>query len=278
MGVIAEVRDAVKLMAELVDQTRTILSALEDGREYLQRYHPTATTQVAELMEQMRVTVAGAISVTRIVADFDFTVEGTDVDRQPARFNDHLIRVDEQIRIKEEGELHLLSGSCTQIRRLRDDFQDRAGKRSWWALFGDRAGQRAAELSRTMGRLYESDEDMGVPHHDRVARERVSPRSRSSGTRQERRPEPSQRSCRAEHDAGAGRRVRSASRRAQEVARPVEHRHIRDGRLQALRRSEPVALRRPPFGRRSLLLSRESSTALGDESRILLWTRCGRLG
>jgi hypothetical protein len=56
--------------------------------------------------------------------------------------------------------MSLLKGSCTRILPLRDALSARAADRPWWALLGDRAGQRAGELSSAMSELYELDSDM----------------------------------------------------------------------------------------------------------------------
>ena len=81
MTVIAEVREAVGLLARLVEDTRTLLAALEDGRKYLQAKHSDAAGRVADVLEQMRFTVAGTVSVTRVVLDFDFSLGGSADDK-----------------------------------------------------------------------------------------------------------------------------------------------------------------------------------------------------
>jgi hypothetical protein len=157
--VISEVRDAVKLLSELVDETRTILGALEDGRQYLQQHHENAAGDLADLLEQMRFTVAGAVSATRPVLDFDFTVAGSDVGLQPTRFNEYLLQVNRKIDSAEDS-VHRLRGSCERIGDLQQALRQRAAAKPWWALLGDRAGQQALDLSEKMERLYQADHAM----------------------------------------------------------------------------------------------------------------------
>ena len=159
MTVIAEVRDAISLIADLVDQTRTILDALTDGRAYLAKNHPDAKGDLSDLLEQMRAPIVGLHSAARIVSDFDFTVDGSERDREPARFNEHLIALGERQASLSEN-ISLLKGSCTRVLRLSQDLDARAQDRPWWALLGDRAGQQANELGRTLHRLYGLDSDM----------------------------------------------------------------------------------------------------------------------
>jgi hypothetical protein len=168
MSVVEEIRAVVKLVADMVDETRAILEAINDGAAYLRKYHPAAKPDLAELLEQMRVTVAGLISVSRVVTDFDFTVDGSALDREPARFNEHRLSAGRQAAALEEN-IRLLKGSCTRVHHLTEALNKRAGNRPWWALLGDRGGARAAELAGTMHRLYGVDQDI-IRHIERMLR------------------------------------------------------------------------------------------------------------
>lgn len=159
MTIVAEVRDAIRTLSELVEQTRTILAAIKDGQAYLRKNHPDAKGRLAELLEQMRITISGLVTATRVLTDFDFTVDGTDVDREPARFNNQLIDARKQIGDL-EADISRLKGSCTRIERLTQELDKRADNRPWWALLGDRAGQTAWQLAGILHQLYGTDEEM----------------------------------------------------------------------------------------------------------------------
>ena len=90
MTAVGEVLDSVKALADLIASTRTILDALRDGRAYLERNHPDAKEDLAKLLEQMRITVAGLSKATSVVTDFWFTIDGSARDEEPSRFNDRL--------------------------------------------------------------------------------------------------------------------------------------------------------------------------------------------
>ena len=161
MTVIGEVRDAVRAMADLVAQTRVILQAIKDGTAYLQKNFPDAQGDLSELLEEMRTTVVGLISASRVVPDFAFTVDGSDLGRQPARFNDHLVKSGKTLsRLKED--VSRLKGSCTDMIAIRDRLGDRAGSAAWWTVLGipDKAQATAQKLQVAFGRLYEIDVTM----------------------------------------------------------------------------------------------------------------------
>jgi hypothetical protein len=163
MTVIGEVREAVKVLSDVVEETRTILEALKDGQAYLRKHHPEARGILTDLLEEMRRTTAGLISVARIVTDFDFTVEGSALDTAPDRFNDYLIKAQGELEHK-SNDLAQLKGSCHRVLMLQGDLQARAGQPPWWAWLGDRAGQQAGDLEAKMVHLYSVDSEM----HDRL--------------------------------------------------------------------------------------------------------------
>ncbi|MEJ7690774.1 MAG: hypothetical protein WKF76_10290 [Nocardioidaceae bacterium] len=57
MTVIGEIRDAVAMLSDGVQQIRTLVEALNDGRTYLQSKHPDAQPDLARLLRQMNVTI-----------------------------------------------------------------------------------------------------------------------------------------------------------------------------------------------------------------------------
>jgi hypothetical protein len=88
MTIIRELADAYQMISDVVRNTRMFIDSVNDGREYLASRHPAAVKEFSELITQMHTTVTGLATVTKVVGAFDFTVEGQDLDRQPARFND----------------------------------------------------------------------------------------------------------------------------------------------------------------------------------------------
>lgn len=158
MTVIGEVREAVRAIADLVGQTRVILQAIKDGTAYLQKNFPDAQGDLSELLEEMRTTVVGLISASRVVPDFAFTVDGSDLDRQPARFNDHLVKSGETLS-RLRSDVSRLKGSCTDMIEIRDHLGDRAGNAPWWTVLGisDKAQVTAQKLHLAFTKLYEID-------------------------------------------------------------------------------------------------------------------------
>jgi hypothetical protein len=154
-----KVLDAVRALADLIAQTRTILEAIRDGRAYLARNHPEAREDLAHLLEQMHITLAGLISVTRVVTDFSFTIDGSERDRQPDRFNDRLMDARAETG-KLEADIWRLKDSCQKVEDLTKALNRRARNSPWWALLGDRAGQMAWDLARDLHELYGTDEEI----------------------------------------------------------------------------------------------------------------------
>lgn len=91
MTIAKEIRDAIKEIAQLVKDTRSLVKAYKDGAEFLNRNHPEIKADVAAMYAEMMRTMQGMAEACSIVTSFDFTVSGSDVDRQPARFNEHYL-------------------------------------------------------------------------------------------------------------------------------------------------------------------------------------------
>jgi hypothetical protein len=154
---VREVIDGVKALADLIVGTRTMLEALHDGQAYLARNYPDAKSDLAELLKQMRITVAGVNRATSVVTDFWFTIDGSTRDGEPARFNESLIRAREQV-AKLEADISALKGSCWKVNELSQALDRRANHQPWWAMLGDKAAQRAWELADKLHTLYGADE------------------------------------------------------------------------------------------------------------------------
>lgn len=159
MTIIRELADAYQMISDVVRNTSMFIDSVNDGREYLASRHPAAVKEFSELITQMHTTVTGLATVTKVVGAFDFTVEGQDLDRQPARFNDYLIA--QRVHVAELKEnIEKLKGSSGKVRALRDSLDKRAGGNDWTAMFGligTKDRQRAAELASVLSIFYADD-------------------------------------------------------------------------------------------------------------------------
>ena len=106
---------------------------IENGRDYLQKHHNDASGGVADMLEQMRTTVAGAFERGPEHREFaDGAAQGD--------FEQRLDAADHAIDSAAER-IPLLKGSCTRIGEIAE-----AGpslrRALFWAIFGKSARQR----------------------------------------------------------------------------------------------------------------------------------------
>jgi hypothetical protein len=152
MAVIAKIQYATQRMESFVTSTERLVAPIENGRDYLQKHHKDASGGVADMLEQMRSTVAGALSAVRNIAAFaDGGAQGD--------FERRLTAADEAIATAKKR-IPLLKGSCTRIGEIADELGRRFVGRAFWAIFGPEADKRARQLSRTMNEIYLHDEAM----------------------------------------------------------------------------------------------------------------------
>lgn len=91
MPLVKEVSDALKLVADGINNIRTIVEAARDAPKYLSRHYPNASDELASLLRELANLVQLQAEASSVVTHFDFTVTGTDIGRQPSRFNDYLL-------------------------------------------------------------------------------------------------------------------------------------------------------------------------------------------
>ena len=164
---LAEIAASVKMMGEVVTNTREIVKAVNDGREYLKHYYPDAQEDISKLLQQIQRAIEGLGSVTKVISGFRFVLVGTSVDRTAAdrdlaRLNDYLIaQRDKTLALK--GNIRKLKADCDKVRRLRNNLDARTKSRSWGSMFElliPEARKRSHELHSVLSNFYADDQRM----------------------------------------------------------------------------------------------------------------------
>jgi ABC-type transporter Mla subunit MlaD len=91
MTAVAEVVALLDQVAKGISNLRSIIKAARDGYAYLERYHSDARDDLGKLLEELRKLGQLLAEASSIVTHFDFTVSGSGVGEEPARFNRLLI-------------------------------------------------------------------------------------------------------------------------------------------------------------------------------------------
>ena len=167
MALVSEIADVIRMLAEVVKNTREIADAVNDGRKFLASRHPEAQQDFSDLLGQMQRTVEGLAEVTKVISGFRFVSDERAVDRQTAdrelaRFNDYVIEQKTDI-AKLKNRIRELKADCEKVRALRDKLDARTETRSWgsmFGLFGAKAQQRALELHGSLSSFYADDQRM----------------------------------------------------------------------------------------------------------------------
>ena len=160
------ISDVAKLLSEIskvVKDTRSILKAITDGKEYLMRKCPSASNDISKLLKQMQKTMVGLAAVTGVAKRFKFTL-GSDYAKESdlRRFNEHLIKHDRKVE-NLGGNISKLKGDCEKIKKIRDKLNDHIKSRSesrMFGLFGIKASRKRHELSGAISNFYADDQEM----------------------------------------------------------------------------------------------------------------------
>ena len=157
---VRDVADAVQLIADVVNNTRSIVAALNDGRKYLERNHPESKADWSSLMTEMQITIEGLSRVTQVVSGFRFGIGATGpTDADLARFNNYVMLQKKSV-VELSGQTRTLKGSCDKVAELRDDLNARSEDKSWssmWGLLGEKGRREAEELAFALGGFYADD-------------------------------------------------------------------------------------------------------------------------
>lgn len=167
MVLVSEVADVIKMLGDVVKNTREIVEAVNDGRKFLASRHPDAQKDLSKLIHQMQLTVEGLAKVTSVISRFRFVTAGGTVvpataSRELARFNNYIVKQERDVaRLK--NRIRTLRADCEKVRKLRDKLDARTETRSWGTMFGllgAKARKRSLELHNFLSTFYADDQRM----------------------------------------------------------------------------------------------------------------------
>ncbi len=98
MTTIKDIADLLSQISKIVKDTRSILKAITDGKEFLARKFPNASKDFSKLLLQMETTMEGLAEVTGVARSFRFTLGSEHArERDLSRFNKHIIDHNKQV-------------------------------------------------------------------------------------------------------------------------------------------------------------------------------------
>lgn len=159
MTLVREIADAITLLGEVVRNTRELVKAVNDGREYLATRHREAAEDFGELLSQMQLAVEGLAEVTKVVSSFRFEVGDKVAPGEGARFNDYVIAQQGAVTVL-RGRIRELKADCEQVRILRDALDNRSKSRAWGSMFGllgVKSRRQAQDLASKLSNFYADD-------------------------------------------------------------------------------------------------------------------------
>jgi hypothetical protein len=160
MSIVKDVADGIKAVSEGIQHIRTVAKAVNDGLDYLKVQHPDIKGDLAAMCAELRNTSLAVAAASAILTHFRFTVEGSAVDSEPARFNEHLIAHKEKA-AKVSSSLQELRGHCHAIEHHVHQLRQKANSLNLsklLLLFGIDSAERDQEVVNALQKIY--DEEM----------------------------------------------------------------------------------------------------------------------
>ena len=158
MTFVAEVAEAIKIVAESIKNLQSIQKAMKDGKKYLEKAHPDIKPVIAQMCSEMAKTCKAIAESAALITHFKFNGSAATLDQEPARFNEHLVKsvgLNQDIR-------HFIQntkGHCAQIKQNVFKLTD-GQPNNFWRLFGMEHSQRTAELAQKLSLVYEEEIQM----------------------------------------------------------------------------------------------------------------------
>jgi len=159
MGVIKDVADALKDVAEGIEHIRTVAEAVRDGKDYLKATHPEIRKELAAICAEMRNTLIAVASASAILTHFRFTVTGSTLDAEPGRFNDHLIAHKNRA-AQVDTSLQAMRGHCHAIKEHAEHLKKRAQSLNLGRLlllFGIDSAERDQQVAAALEQIYDDE-------------------------------------------------------------------------------------------------------------------------
>jgi hypothetical protein len=166
MTIVREVVDTMAIVAKTLKDSREIIAALHDASAYLRNRYPRANKDLVGLLKEMHKILIGLARVSDVVTDFRFTVSGPARDKEPARFNDLVVKRRTRLE-KLDQSIYKLKGSSDKMRKYSDALTKGSG-RPFWELF-DITGlskKRAKAVGAEFNRLWVVDKHIVDLFHD----------------------------------------------------------------------------------------------------------------
>jgi hypothetical protein len=160
MGLVKEVADAIATVSEGIDHITTVAKAVRDGVDYVKTQHPEIKKNLQGMCVEMRNTTLAIAVASSILTQFKFTVAGSDVDKEPARFNNYLIAYKEKAATVDKP-LQAMRGHCHVICKHVQTLQKSAQKLSLnkvLLLLGISSIDREKQVLDALQKIY--DEEM----------------------------------------------------------------------------------------------------------------------
>jgi hypothetical protein len=160
MGMVKEVVDILKEVAEGIEHIKKIADTVQTGTEYLKHHHPQVRADLSALCSELQNTSIAVAAASAVLTNFRFTISEPARETELPRFNDHLIAHKEKA-AKMGRSLHAMRGHCKKIGahviRLQEERKLKGLKRLL-QLLGIDSTERDQEFLENLQDIY--DEEM----------------------------------------------------------------------------------------------------------------------
>lgn len=159
MSLFQEVIEALDVLVKSVDNLKKISDAIKSGVDYVKNNHPEARSDLIAMSQEMTNTLDSLAVASSTITRFGFTVEGSELDKQPGKFMDYYHdKVADENKLK--NQINTLRGHCHIIKEHAGTLEERAKKGGFNSLFNYlniRSTEKESELANSLQYIYEEE-------------------------------------------------------------------------------------------------------------------------
>lgn len=159
MTMVKEVIDGLAVVAEAIENIRTISEAVREGKKYLETKHPEIKTDLQLMVDEIGKTMNVVAQASAVLTQFRFAVSADTGSSELARFNDYFIHHKGQAQFL-RSHIDDLRGHCSKIREHAIHITGSASASGFSAIFhrlGLNSPQREQELGQKLDKLAYED-------------------------------------------------------------------------------------------------------------------------
>jgi len=158
MGAIKDILDGIEAVSKAISNLDSIITAIRDGKDYLDKRYKDAKEDVRAILEEMDKTLVTTSSVTSIVTHFAFVDDPASRASELREFNDRIVDSKGEIE-RLQLDIDEYRGHCSKIQKHADRIKEGNKLDYLFRVFGIDSQEENEKLSDALLEIRRTESD-----------------------------------------------------------------------------------------------------------------------